>query len=303
VNVAQYQWWSWDGRGDSLQMQIALAYEAKRTMAGTHLRLARALYLNPRHRDRYAALGLAPALSADLDPTTANAARFAPPLLDGGVGPVPEAEKPYLAAVAQNAYSALADYVAMLTSTGSPFDQFVLQGNRDAMDADARAGLKLFLGKAGCIECHTGQQFTDNQFHVLGLPQQGEHVPANDEGRFDGLTSLNASPYKAAAQDPPTDADRGAFRTKSLRNAAHTGPWMHAGQLDSLEAVVRYYNGGGDHASSHQLARVLHPLELTDEEQRQLVAFLGALDGEPIVEALGCGDPMADGGSRFPVCR
>jgi cytochrome c peroxidase len=305
TNVAQYKSWAWDGRGDTLRMQVAVAYEAKKTMAGTPLRLARALWLNPKYRAAYAAVGYTPELSADLDPTSPNASRFAPTLPDGGVGPVPDSEKAYLSAVAWNAYGAINDYILLLTSTGSAFDKFVLEGNREAMDPEARAGLKLFLSKAGCVECHKGQQFTDNEFHSLGLPQVGEHVPATDDGRYDGLNYELASPYRAldSGYAPPTDADRGAFRTKSLRNVGHTAPFMHAGQFATLDEVVRYYNSGGDHSGSAQVAGVLHPLELSEDEERQLVAFLHSLDGEPIPFELGCGDAFPDGGSRFPVCR
>jgi cytochrome c peroxidase len=137
---------------------------------------------------------------------------------------------------------------------------------------------------------------------VLGIAQSGDHVPLVDEGRFEGLTRLSASPYRSADAGAPSDADRGAFRTKSLRNVAKTGPWMHAGQFDRLEDVVRYYHGGGDRSGPYEVSRRLHPLELTDAEQLQLVAFLNALTGVPVPEALGCGDAFPDGGSRYPVC-
>jgi cytochrome c peroxidase len=301
LNVAQYQSWAWDGRSDSLAMHVAVAYESRRTMAGTHLRLARALWQSPRHRDRFSAVSPL-LLNPNLDPASPGAAQFAPPLPDGGVGPVPAAEEPYLRAVAQVAYAAMADYLATLDATGSPFDRFVLEGDREAMDVDQRAGLKLFLGKAGCIECHSGRHFTDNAFHGLGVPQRGEHVPPTDEGRFDGIAALNGSSYKRAAIDPGTDAERGTFRTKSLRNVALTGPWMHAGQFDTLQEVVWHYNNGGDRSVQYPVSRLMHPLELTEDEVRQVVAFLHALTGQQPPAELTCGDPMPDGGSRFPVC-
>jgi cytochrome c peroxidase len=307
LNVGQYQTWAWDGRGDTLKMQVSFAYEAGKTMAGTHVRLARALWANPKHRQRYAEavadFPLDPALDA-----TSDAGRFYTQLSDGGVEPIEQAalsaaDKTYVYGVAGNAYEAMAEYIGALTSTGSPFDQFVLEGHRDALDADQRAGLKLFLGKAGCVECHSGQQFSDNQFHVLALPQRGDHVPAADQGRFDGINVHNASPWKSGTLDAPTEADKGAFRTKSLRNVARSGPWMHAGQFDALEEVVRYYNGGGDRSGTYVPDRRLQPLGLTSDEIRQLAGFLHALDGEEIPLALGCGDPTSsDGGSRFPVC-
>lgn len=302
TNVVRYGWWGWDGRSDSLPMQVAVAYESPRTMGGSHLRMARALWLSERHRQRYAALGLSPPLDPDLDPASPGATRFAPALPDGGVGPPPSSEEQYLRAVALNAYSAIADYLAVLDSTGSPFDRFLLEGDREAMDADQRRGLKLFVGKAGCIECHHGAQFTDNRFHNLGVPQRGERVPPLDEGRFEGVKALNGSGYKTAAVDPPAEEDHAAFRTKGLRNVAQTGPWMHAGQFETLDEVVWHYNNGGDRSGPYPVSRLMHPLELTDEEVRQLVAFLHALTGEPVPAALTCGDPLPDGGSRFPVC-
>ena len=156
-------------------------------------------------------------------------------------------------------------------------------------------GIKLFLAK-GCVGCHAGPAFTDNQFHALAVLQSGTHVPAADLGRFQDVPPLLASPFNTSgaysdntttgkltglAQDP---AQQGQFRTKSLRNVALTAPYMHAGQLATLEDVVAFYDqGGGDTGSSGIVKdpRIV-PLGLSVQDRADLVAFLETLSGEPV---------------------
>jgi cytochrome c peroxidase len=81
---------------------------------------------------------------------------------------------------------------------------------------------------------------------------------------------------------PMPESTRGAFRTPTLRNVAITAPYMHAGQLPSLRAVVDFYDQGGGTPSSGALDPLLHPLGLSAAEKEELVLFLETLTLDPL---------------------
>lgn len=162
----------------------------------------------------------------------------------------------------QSIAEAIAAYERTVLSTNSAFDKYVL-GAQKAMDEAAVRGLALFKGKARCILCHNGPNFTDNQFHNLGVPQVGPMK--EDLGRF------------AVSR---AEKDRGAFKTPTLRSITETAPYMHDGAFKTLEEVVEFMDQGG--GSNPNLSPLVKPLNLTAEEKSDLVAFLKALAGEPI---------------------
>ncbi len=110
----------------------------------------------------------------------------------------------------------------------SPFDRF-LRGERQAMSAGARQGMRLFYGKAGCAECHTGPFQTDHEFHGVCMPQVGP-------GKGDGAGHEDYGREQATGDE----ADRFKFRTPTLRNIALTGPWGHDGAFNSLRAMAKH---------------------------------------------------------------
>ena len=94
----------------------------------------------------------------------------------------------------------------------------------------------------------------------------------------------NTGKYDDVAQTPELE---GAFRTKHLRQVAETGPWMHTGGFASLREVVEFYNeGGGEMDYAGEKDEIIVPLNLSDAEIEDLVAFLESLTGEPIPDAL-----------------
>lgn len=162
----------------------------------------------------------------------------------------------------QGIAEAIAAYERTVLSTNSAFDKYVL-GDVKAMDEAAARGLGLFKGKARCILCHNGPNFTDNQFHNLGVPQVGPMK--EDLGRY------NVS---------RADKDKGAFKTPTLRSVTETAPYMHDGAFKTLEEVVDFLDQGG--GTNPTLSPLMRPLGLTTEEKADLVMFLKALTGEPI---------------------
>lgn len=142
---------------------------------------------------------------------------------------------------------------------GSPFDRHEA-GDPKALTDEQLEGMRLFFGKANCSVCHAGKSFADGDFHNLGV---GMTAAKPDLGR-----------YEVTKQE----RDRGAFRTPTLRNLTDTFPYMHDGSLGTLEAVIDFYDRGGE--KNDWLSSDMKPLGLTPAEKARLVAFLKALDGE-----------------------
>jgi cytochrome c peroxidase len=154
-----------------------------------------------------------------------------------------------------NLGKALASFERTLLRGDSPIDKFRERGNRDAMTAAERHGLWLYESKGQCWQCHSGKNFTDESFHNTGVNWGG-----TDLGRH-AVTK--------------TEADRGKYKTPTLRGVKLTGPYMHDGSFKTLEDVVEFYNKGG--VANPNLDPVIRPLELSKEELADLVAFLKAL--------------------------
>lgn len=183
--------------------------------------------------------------------------------------------------------NAVVAYLKTLRSREVPLDRY-LAGDRTALSPQARAGLALFQGKARCIECHYGALLSDGGFHNLGVPENPEIFRTPERHitfrRF--FKVLGVSDYASLREDlglfaiTKMPADRGRFATPSLREVAHTAPYMHNGMLATLEEVVEFYDRGGGRIARPELRR----LGLTAAEQKSLVEFLRALSGQPLVE-------------------
>jgi cytochrome c peroxidase len=153
---------------------------------------------------------------------------------------------------------AIAAFERTVLSGPSPFDRY-MAGDKTAMSASAIRGRRVFNGKARCRTCHTGPMFSDQGFHNLGV---GMDRPQPDIGR------------QAVTNDP---RDRGAFKTPTLRNVALTAPYFHDGSARTLAEVIEFYDRGG--VPNDTLDIFMTTLELTEDEQADLVAFLEALTG------------------------
>ncbi len=298
VNSSFYAWTNWAGRFDS-QWSLPLAVaEGATTMKSTRLQVVHMLF--DKYRTEYDAAFAVP-LDAALDPTAADAARFpasgkpkataADP--DGVFEGMTAGDRLIANTIYANFGKALAAYMRTLVSGNAPFDRYVA-GDRTAIGESAKRGVHLFLEH--CTGCHIGPNFADDQFHALAVPQTGAHVPAVDNARFNDVVALIASPFNTAgvfSDDTTTgkltglvqvEAQRGQFRTKSLRNIAEAGPYMHAGQFATLADVVAFYNVGGGDVGATGIVKdpEMVPLNLTAGEQADLVAFLGTLTGERV---------------------
>lgn len=146
------------------------------------------------------------------------------------------------------------------------------QAERPFSEAAKRGADLFYSDRAGCAQCHAGANFTDEAYHNLGV---GTTALANEPTD----QSIDWGRFTVTGEE----VDRGAFKTPSLRNVAQTAPYMHDGSIATLEEVVAFYVAGGQ-ANPH-LSPLLGPLELSAQDQADLVAFLTALSGQlPEVE-------------------
>lgn len=153
---------------------------------------------------------------------------------------------------------ALAAFQRTLVTEPSPFDRF-LAGDKDALSAEAKRGLELFRGEAGCIECHHGTLLSDGKFYRLG-------VSFKDEGR---------------AKITGKKEDRYRFRTPSLRNIAETGPYMHDGSQKTLDDVVTFYFRGIPDSGPDGLSLDTASLDgVSFSDIPPMVEFLKSLSGK-----------------------
>jgi cytochrome c peroxidase len=158
---------------------------------------------------------------------------------------------------------AIGTYERSVVSKNAPYDKY-FAGDKTAMSASALNGMKLFFGKGKCSICHNGPAFTDSGFHNIGVKQHGPLK--EDLGRYN------------VTKD---DFDKGAFKTPGLRHITRSAPYMHDGSEDTLEQVVEFYDRGGDVAENR--SPFITPLELSKQEKKDLVEFMKALEGEPII--------------------
>ncbi len=316
LNTAYYDWSGWQGFIDTMWGHAILAGpECANCMNSSRLAIAR--HMSVHYRDQYEAIFPDP-LDPDLDPAAPNrpdgTRRF--PLLspseyplgkpaapNGGVWvQMSEEDQQIVDRVVANYGKALEAYTRKLVSKDGPFDRYVA-GEAGAISASAKRGLKLFVGKAACVECHSGPNFSDDKFHNDGVPAPDRaRLPDgtfNDQGRLDGLIRVTTTNKIWSSDGPHSDqksgnidsipttpypeGEAGKYRTKGLRSVAQTAPYMHSGSFKTLRDVVVFYNqGGAESGFVGTKSGLLKPLNLSEQEIDDLVAFLQSLDGAPL---------------------
>jgi cytochrome c peroxidase len=265
LNAVHERWYGWDGASDSIWSQSLRPLFDPREMGLSPEKLRALVVKNNKLAISYGKLFPDPFVADD-------------------------------EAIAVNIAKSIAAYITTLTSGKTSFDVF-----RDSLErGDFRAagrypktaqrGLQIFMGKGQCSTCHVGPMFSNGEFGDIGIPffiKPG----VVDEGRHGGIVALKKSPYNVLSKFSSAsnsvkekvlyvDAQHrnfGEFKVPSLRNVAQTAPYMHNGSVASLEAVVTHYselNVDRLHADGDQ---ILKPLNLNDQEKRDLVAFLRSL--------------------------
>ncbi len=223
LNAAYMTTQFWDGRAESLEEQAKAPIENPVEMGFTHEELVARLS---------AIKGYAPLFKAAFGDETVSIDRVA---------------------------AAIATFERTLLTGNAPYDRWKA-GDAKAMSPAAVAGYQLFndAARANCAACHSGPNFTDNDFHNTG-------IGADEPGR-------------AAVTHQPKDA--GAFKTPTLRNLKYTGPYMHDGSRKTMIQAIDLYDDGG--VPNPNLDAKIKPLHLTEIEEADLAYFLDALNGDPV---------------------
>ncbi|MEA2464852.1 MAG: cytochrome c peroxidase [Acidobacteriota bacterium] len=280
----------WDGRKDSQWAQALGPLESAVEHGGSRAQYAHVIA--DHYRDEYErTFGPLPELSA-IPPT---AGPVADPAARAAWDAMTDEQRVAVTQVYVNIGKAIAAYERRLQYAPSRFDRYV-----DALVADGKppanvlmrdelAGLRLFIGKANCTQCHDGPLFTNNEFHNTGVP--AAPIAKVDRGRTAGAKDVLADEFNCRSRWSDAKGAQcselefliseghtleRAYKVPSLRNVADRAPYMHAGQFASLEEVVAHYNRAPAAPAGHSEVK---PLRLSTQELQQLVAFLRTLSG------------------------
>jgi cytochrome c peroxidase len=294
IGTAYSPWQFWDGRKDSQWAQAIAPLENPVEHGGTRTQYA--LLIAEHYRSEYEAVfgplpdfsdpNRFPTIAGPVDDLDARAAWDA----------MTPTDRDSVTQVYVNMGKAIAAYERLLRPAPSRFDRYVeaaLKADRPAMNAalssDEVAGLRLFIGRAQCIQCHNGPLLTNNDFHNTGVPTR-PGLPL-DTGRAAGVLSLLDDEFNCLSQWSDAGEDdcaelrfvvsageqlEAAFKPSTLRNIAETAPYMHAGQFATLQEVLSHYNRAPQSPAGHT---ELEPLGLTEKEISQVIAFLRTLSG------------------------
>jgi len=297
--VAYSDWFFWDGRSDSLWSQALKPTEDALEHGGNRSQFVHLIAEDDDYRQAYEEIfGPLPDLSDQY-----RFPRMAGPVEDietrAAWDAMSSEDQVTINRIFANMGKSIAAYEQRIMPGPSRFDRYaevVITENQAAMvdtltESEAN-GLRLFIGKAKCIDCHNGPLFTNHAFHNTGVPPAPDLPP--DLGRIEGVARAKEDPFNCLGNysdaDPrdcvhlrfaKTEGEDivAAFKTPTLRNVEKVAPYMHAGQFASLAEVVNHYNSAP--ASVHGTSE-LTPLHLTSSELKDLEAFLGSLSG-PLV--------------------
>ena len=276
LNAAWNRWYFWDGRADTLWSQPLFALENPNEMGTTRLAIAHTIH------DGFAAEYTA--LFGALPNMTAWPADGKPG--DPAFDQLPAADREAVNRLVANVGKCIEAYVRHVAAGPAPLDAY-LAGNANAIPAAAQRGLGVFV-RAGCIQCHSGKNLTDDAFHNLGVPEAAGADP--DPGRATGLPILAADVFNAAGAyyDGTPEATvsaasaasfMGAFKTPSLRNLDISAPYGHNGSFAALEDIVDFHLAGGLPPALGTLDSLLQPVALTGTDRGDLLAFLHTMQG------------------------
>lgn len=297
VGTAYHPFIFWDGRADSQWAQALGPMENPVEHGGSRMQFVHLVADDTGYRTQYETL-FGPL------PDVSDSARF-----PAHAGPVDQSASPDIAAaweamseddrkaittVYVNLGKAIAAYERLLLPAPSRFDDYAEAlinddwRGRDILTRDEVEGLRLFIGKGRCIECHNGPLFSNDGFANIATPhEQGKPY---DWGRSQGVRKVLGSEFNCLGEfsDAQTgdcaeldfikrtgDDLAGAFKAPGLRNVTQTAPYMHNGKLADLDAVMDHYNKAPAPPFGHSM---LVKLDLEPRQLDQLKAFLHSLD-------------------------
>ena len=289
AGVAYNSWQFWDGRRDSLWAQAITPLEDIREHGGNRLLYVR--LIGERYRDRYEGIfGPLPDLTGLPD----HAGPLGTLTQKSAWNQMPSEQQEAINTAFANIGKAIAAFERTLLPAETRFDRHVAAlaaGEEPAGDAVfsdlEREGLKVFVDSGGCINCHNGPLLTDGQFHNTGVP--ADPTNEGDRGRAGAVRQVISDPFNCLGPYSDGTADdcgelefmvpggeelERAFKTPSLRGVADRAPYMHAGQLLTLDEVIDHYS----HAPVAPAGQSeIKTLDFTDRGRAALIAFLKTL--------------------------
>lgn len=301
VASAYSPWLTWDGGKDSLWSQALGPLEDPAEHGSNRVHVLRLVADDPEYRVAYEALfGSLPPL-ADHQRFPLAASPLHNERWQKAWRKMAASDRVLINQAFANLGKAIAAYQRRLLPTPARFDHYVdavLSGDRarqsELFTATEIRGLRLFIGKGNCVDCHNGALFTNNEFHNTGVLSSPGELP--DRGRAEGARSVIEDPFNCLGlfSDAPADACEellymrtgkellGAVRTPSLRNVAATAPFFHKGQAKSLDDVLEHYNEAPPAIIGHNEAE---PLGLRSWQLDSLAAFLRTLSSSASEDA------------------
>ncbi len=300
------QLFNWGGERDSMWRQAIGVMENERELNSGRLFVAEQIHRY--HRSEYEAIfgpmpplddekrfpQLAPSNAGCVEKTVATGTTYVcrgKPGDHADYDAMTPADQEAVTRVTVNTAKAIAAYVRLLRCGAGRFDAW-LDGDASALSRAEERGAALFVGKAKCVQCHSGPNLTDGGFHNVGLRPQVvavAFVDKDDPGAKAGLAGALVDPLNVKGMYSDGDDGRlpasvsdsmlGAFRTPTLRCVASHPSFMHTGHFAQLSEVVAFFRKGGDAPGGYLGHGELSAIELSAREERDLVAFLQALDG------------------------
>jgi len=292
VGLAYSPWQFWDGRSDSQWSQALAPLENDLEHAAARTQFAHVVFIDADYRKRYEVL-------FEPLPELSNLKRF--PEIAGPISNkeaaqawqtmAPEDQKS-ITSIFVNLSKSIAAYERLLLPGMTRFDHYV-EGivNNNAIQAgqlnkEEIFGLKLFIDKAQCINCHNGPLLTNHEFHNTGILSAPRQLPSI--GRADGVRTVQSDEFNCLGKYSDAIPEHcaelrfakmgdeliGAHKVPTLRNVAETAPYMHAGQIGSLQETIEHYNQAPLALVGHN---EIKPLKLSGNEKKALVAFLHSL--------------------------
>ena len=196
---------------------------------------------------------------------------------------------------------AIAAYERTLLATEAPFQRW-LRGDAAALSAREMRGAIVFFGDGGCASCHSGPSLADMSFHALGMSD------LHDCAEEIVQSTPNMAAHKGRGGFTLRSADMWKFKVPQLYNLTDSRFYGHGASFRSVRDVVSYKNAGraqNPRVPADAISADFQPLQLTEAQQRDLVAFLEDGLHDPnlrryVPEALPSGNcfPVADALAR-----
>ena len=314
-NVAFNRWYFWDGRADSLWAQAIQPWEHPDEMGGDRVSFTRTIQRDEELSSSYESLfgelpdtSLWPSSAKPLGEDSQDPMQLAWESMNE------EAQRDSTQ-VLVNMAKAVAAFEREIVSGEAPFDRYVRglktgdPADLSALDEEQLFGMELFFNEARCHLCHHGPLFSDLEFHDVRLPYavDGAGEALREFGRWEGIELVLKDPFNGLGEYSDvsplapnelapnsgsarghlefllrTPHTKGEFKTAGLRNVERTAPYTHRGIYRDLNEVIEHYSTLHDaplkqHSDSEE---ILIALQLSEDEKRALVSFLGSLTGE-----------------------